>query len=264
VAGVYWLVQGKVMKIWTFTAAVLLAAATASADVRVTIQDGLVTVVATDATARQILAEWARVGQATVINGDRVPGGPISLELTNVPEAQVLDTLLRSAAGYLAAPRAEIRSDLSRFDRIVVMPTSSAPRTAVTSTPPAFQQPQFAQPALVDDDPEDERPATPNGAQPTPNPRGPVFNAFPPPQVVNPQSGAPATAMPQGGQMPLVQPAGQQQAAPQPSPYPTNPFGGVAVPGMVVPAPQQPGQQPGQISAPPQTGQTRRPGGNER
>src|SRR5262249_17315391 len=179
------------MKMLTFTAIVLLAAATASADVRVTIQDGLVTVVATDATVRQILAEWARVGQATVVNGDRVPGGPISLELTNVSEEQVLDTLLRSAAGYLAAPRAEIRANLSRFDRIVVMPTSSAPRTAVSSTPPAFQQPQqFTQqpPALVDDDPEDERPATPANGQPTPNPRGPVFNAFPPPQVVNPQS----------------------------------------------------------------------------
>src|SRR5262249_1118852 len=144
VAGVYWLLQVKVMKLWTFTAAVFLAAASASADVRVTIQDGLVTVVATDATVRQILAEWARVGQATVVNGDRVPGGPISLELTNVPEAQVLDTLLRSAAGYLAAPRAEVQSNLSRFDRIVVMPTSSAPRAAVSSSPTSsFQQPQF-------------------------------------------------------------------------------------------------------------------------
>ncbi len=254
------------MKVWTLTAAVLLAAATASADVRVTIQDGLVTVVATDATVRQILAEWARVGQATVVNGDRVPGGPISLELTNVPEEQVLDTLLRSAAGYLAAPRAEVRSNLSRFDRVVVMPTSSAPRAAAGSTPPAFQQPQFAQqpPALVDDDAEDERPATPANGQPTPNPRGPIFNAFPPPQVVNPQSGAPATAVPQGGQIPVTTQPNTQQQALQPSPYPTNPFGGVAVPGMMVPAPQQPGQQPGQISAPPQTGQTRRPGGNER
>src|SRR5262249_61238787 len=117
--------------------------------VRVTTARGLVTVVATHAPVRQILAEWARAGQATVVNGDRVPGGPISLELTAVPEAQVLDTLLRSAAGYLAAPRAEVRSDLSRFVRIVVMPTSSAPRTAVASTPPSFQQPQFSQPALL-------------------------------------------------------------------------------------------------------------------
>lgn len=250
------------MKMLTFTAAVLLAASNASADVRVTIQDGLVSVVATDATVRQIIAEWARVGQAQVVNGDRIPGGPISLELTNVPEAQALDTLLRSAAGYLAAPRAQAASHLSRFDRIVVMPTSSAPRNTVASAPPVFQQPQFAQPAPLEaaEEPDDERPA-PNVAAPVPNPRGPVFNAFPPPQVVTPQNGTPATtAVPQVGG-----PAVQQQVPvqTQPSPYPTNPFGGVAVPGMMVPAPQQPGQQqPGQIGAP--TGQTRRPGGNER
>src|SRR5262245_47275361 len=156
--------QVKVMKLLTFTAAVLLTAASAYADVRVTIHDGLVTVVATDATVRQILAEWARVGQAQVINGDRIPGGPISIELNDVPEAQALDTLLRSAAGYLAAPRAEVVSHLSRFDRIVVMPTSNAPRTTAISSPsgPTFQQPQtqpqFMQTISSDDDPEDAPP----------------------------------------------------------------------------------------------------------
>jgi hypothetical protein len=253
------------MKLLLFTAATLLAASTVSADVRVTIQDGLVTVVAEDATVGQIIAEWARVGQATVVNADRIPGGPISVEMTNVPEAQALDMLLRSAAGYLAAPRAVAASNLSTFDRIVVMPTSSAPRNPA---PVAFQQPQFAQPQFAqpipppvgDDDPEDA-PPPPNGGAPAPNPRGPVFNAFPPPQVVNPQTGTPATFTPQ------VQPATttQQPQAPQPAAYPTNPYGGVAVPGMVVPAPPQPGQQqPGQISAPTPPGQTRRPGGNER
>src|SRR5262245_26782531 len=133
------------MKLLTLTAAALLAASTASADVKITIRDGLVTIVATDATVRQIIAEWARVGDAKVINGDRIPGGPISLELTNVPEGQALDTLLRSVAGYLAAPRATLASDLSLFDRIVVMPTSSAPRAPV-ATAPVFQPPQFQQP----------------------------------------------------------------------------------------------------------------------
>jgi hypothetical protein len=109
----------------------------------------------------------------------------------------------------------------------------------------------------VDEEPDDERPVQ-NVSTPTANPRGPVFNAFPPPQVVNPQSGMPATAV-QGGQ------AVQQPVQTQPSPYPTNPFGGVSVPGMVVPTPQQP-NQPGQIGAPTQPGPTtpRRPGGNER
>ena len=41
----------------------LVAASPSFADVRVTMQDGKVSVVAKDATLRQILTEWARVGQ---------------------------------------------------------------------------------------------------------------------------------------------------------------------------------------------------------
>ena len=44
-------------------AVVMSVASTASADVQLTIQNGRVTLVAKDATVRQILAEWARVGQ---------------------------------------------------------------------------------------------------------------------------------------------------------------------------------------------------------
>lgn len=245
----------KLLKFAAVPFVLLLAASTASAEVHVTIHDGLVTIVAKDATIRQIIAEWARVGQAKVVNAERIPGGPTTLELTNVPEAQVLDTLLRSAAGYLAAPRAVMAANLSRFDRVVVMPTSNAPRTPAAAAPqPAFQQPQFAQP--VDDDVDDERPA-PNVVMPTPNGRGPVFNSFPQPQVVNPQTGAPV-------QMPFPQPQ-EQQVPPASYPAtPTAPFGGVAVPGMMVPTPQP--VQPGQIVPPGQVppGQPRRPGGEDR
>ena len=86
-------------------AACMLAASTASADVRLTMQNGHVTLVAKDATVRQILAEWARVGQTKIVNMERIPGGPITLELTNVPEAQALEILLRSLSGYITAPR---------------------------------------------------------------------------------------------------------------------------------------------------------------
>lgn len=244
--------------------AVLSVASTASAEVKVTIQNGLVTVVAKDATVRQIIAEWARVGQAKVVNGERLPGGPISMELTDMPEAMVLDTLLRGAAGYVAAPRPAAVAGLSTFDRVIVMPTSSAPRATMSAPPPppVFQQPQFAQqPAVADDDQDVDRPQ-PNG-QPNPNPRGPVFNTFPQqPQVINPQTGQPVT-VPQ--QVPNQFPNQAPQQAPMASPTPTAPFGGVAVPGMIAPSPQ-PAQQPGVISAPQQPaqpGQVRRPGGGQ-
>ena len=106
---------------------VLTASAPAFADVQVTMQNGRVTVVAKDATLRQILTEWARVGQTKVVNVERVPGAPMTLELRDVPEAQALEILLRPLSGYMAAPRAADVANLSRFDRIVVMPTAPAP-----------------------------------------------------------------------------------------------------------------------------------------
>jgi hypothetical protein len=232
----------------------LLTCATASAEVRVTIHDGLVTVVAKDATLRQILAEWARVGQTKIVNAERIPGGPVTLELVNVPEVQALDTLLRSVAGYLAAPRAELAANLSQFDRVVVMPTSTAPRSQPGAQAPTFQQqPQFPPPPVDDDD--DQR-GNPN--IPVANPRGPAFGRFPAPQVINPQTGAPINP---NDPVPVV-PSEQQPPLQYPS-VPTAPFGGVAVPGMVAPAPQQqpvmPGQVPGQVPVT-QPGQVRRPG----
>jgi hypothetical protein len=269
------------MKSALFTVALCLAAvATASADVRVSMQDGHVTIVAKDATVRQILTEWARVGQTKIVNIERIPGGPQTIELNNVPEAQALEVLLRSLSGYIAAPRAADSSNLSRFDRIIIMPTvaSARPSTGAAPPPPAFQQPSVYTPQVVtgDDEPDDQRPPAPpaNVQQPGVN-RGPVFNSFPQPQVVNPTGGAPAAfpgqqnAFPNGQQPNPVGgvQGGVQQQAPQPAfgATPTAPYGGVAVPGMIAappPGTAQPGQQPGQMQQPIQPGQAvRRPGG---
>jgi len=226
-------------------------------------QGGRVSIVAKDATVRQILTEWARVGQTKIVNVERIPGGPVTLELSNVPEAQALDVLLRALSGYITAMRPVEAANLSQFDRIIIMPTLASARPAPSSAPPppVFQQtPQFnQQPIAGDDEPDDQRPTQ---VAPMPPNRGPVFNTFPQPQVVNPQAGAPV-GFP--GQAPVNGFPQQGAAPPTPvnSAVPTAPFGGVAVPGMVAPAPPpQPGQlQPGQV---PQPGQpVRRPGGNQ-
>ena len=73
----------------------LTAAGAARADVRVSMKGGLVTIAAKDVTVRQILTEWSKVGQTTFINVDRIPGGPVTIELTDVPEKQALDIVLR-------------------------------------------------------------------------------------------------------------------------------------------------------------------------
>jgi hypothetical protein len=218
------------MRTLIFTAALAtsLSAAPALADVQLSINAGRVTISAKNATIAQILAEWARVGQTKIVNAERIPGGPITLELANVSEREALQVLLRSVSGYVAAPRAESVANASQFDRIMVMPTSSPARPAApgpaASAVPVFQQPQFTvPPPRVDDDDDADPPVPPNGVVP-PNgmpqiPRGPVFNTFPAPRIATPQTPPAPTAY-------------QTPSAPV----------GVSTPGMAVPVPPQPGQ----------------------
>jgi len=227
--------------------AVLAAASTASADVHLTIQAGRVTLVAKDATVRQILAEWERVGQTKVINAERIAGGPLNLELTNVPEQKALDVLLRLVSGVVLAPRTGTIGNLSAFERIIVMPPSVAPPPA-SNLAPAVGQAPFQQPRVGEDD-QDDRP-TPGGPQ---NRGGPVF-AFPQPQVTNPQvpNAPPGVLGGQPQQPAIVFPQGVSGAPPPVIPSPAVQTGtmpvGVSVPGMV---PAAPTPQPGQPGFPP-------------
>lgn len=249
----------RVLKVCAVVAsALLVVSSSAFADVQLTIAGGRVSLKARDATLRQILATWAKVGQTQIINGDRVPGGPMTLELDDVTEEQALDVLLHAVSGYVAAPRAVYSANASRFDRIIVMPTAIAAPAATAAArvggpTPVF--PQTAPPVMQpspDEDSDEEQPPPPQG--------GPArtFTRFPQPQVVMPQQLPPGAVAPAQPLM-LPQPV-PQGAAPQQMPsYPGAPSGapaGVAVPGMVVPAPPQP-NQPG-MPVPPQP---RRPGG---
>ena len=56
----------------------LALGSTAFADVRISIRDGRVTLAAKDATVRQILTEWARVGRTQIVNVERISGGPVT------------------------------------------------------------------------------------------------------------------------------------------------------------------------------------------
>jgi hypothetical protein len=228
----------------------LLAGSPAFADVHLTMHGGRVSIVATDATIRQILAEWARVGQTRIVNVERIPGGPITLELNNVTETQALDVLLRSLSGYVAAPRAVEVANLSMFDRIIVMPTLAAARTDVLTSPvpplPVFQQAQAPPLPLppVEDHQDDQPPApneaflSSNGAVPPQASRIPV-DRFQRSQEVSRQGVLPNGVIPQ-------MPKGQMQTYPT---SPVLPFGGVAVPGMVpaaAPAQGQPARRAGE------------------
>src|SRR5688572_2505144 len=139
------------LRIFATSAAFVFLAGTASAQgVQLQFNAGQVTLSAQNAPVRAILQEWARLGGATIVNGDRVAGPPVTLELTAVPERQALDILLRSVAGYIVAPRPAGSQGASAFDRIVILPTSSAPRAPVPAAPAvAGRQPVIRPPGFI-------------------------------------------------------------------------------------------------------------------
>lgn len=190
----------------------LLAVPASAQQLSLTIQNGLVNLDAQGASIKQILDAWSRIGGTKIVNGERVSGGPVTLKLVDTPEREALEVILRSAAGYISVPRAAngVPGD-SMFDRIMVLPTSTAPQGAGGSkvaggqaTPPN----PFFRGRQTDDD---ELPA-----EPEPDPAQPPVFTFP-----NQAQGA---EQPQTNPFLQPQQGGMNQ---QPAPFgqPAQPFG---------------------------------------
>ena len=201
-------------------------------------------------TLRAILAEWARLGGATIVNGDRVNGPPVTLELTGVPERQALDVVLRDVAGYMLAPRRGWATGASSFDRILVLPTSVAPKDpppqAAASTPrrraPRF--PVVRQPLIPNvradevDEPSDVQEPEGDGPAVTPGPGTRVM----PERPFRPRLPAGSEPFnPNQDQNEPEAPADGGAAPTTANPFGV-PFGSSSTPGVVTPVP--PPQQP--------------------
>jgi hypothetical protein len=104
-------------------------------------REGLVRLTANNVPASRILDEWTRLGGTRIVNAERVPGAPLTLQLIDVPERQALDTVLRGAAGYMAAAREMPVAGASAFDTIFVLPTTTGV-LATSSAPPPQQSVQ--------------------------------------------------------------------------------------------------------------------------
>ena len=106
---------------------VLLGAGSAGAQVRqLEFHDGKVTLHAAERLGEPILAEWARLGGTQIVNGERVGGAPVTLQLTDVPETQALDIVLRGAAGYIVSARETIdRRRARRSTASMILPTAT-------------------------------------------------------------------------------------------------------------------------------------------
>ena len=220
------------------------AVAHAQAPLTLQISGGRVTLHAQNVPVRTILAEWARLGGARIVNGDGIAGAPVTLELEGVTERQALDIILRGVSGYMLAAREPGASGASMYDRIMILPTSVAPR----NPPPTTAAPIFsAGPGgivrpIVPRQAEDQNGNDDDAAQgndgvplarpvPIPRPAGmPVGGPVAPPIAVAPDN------IPPPQQPPAVVVT------------PSNPFGlppGSSVrPGVITPAPQTPPQTP--------------------
>ena len=203
---------------------VLLGTGSASAQVlSLEFHDGRVRLIAENVPVSRILAEWARLGGTTIVNGDRMTGAPVTLQIVDVPERQALETLLRGAAGYMVLARATTTPGASTFDKILVLPTTTRAPAAAALPQPTPPPPQF-QNRLDTDVDIDEPEENPQGPPPpgafrgrVPGVNAPVNNA--PPEGPDDNEPAPNAA---------------------PAPAPGNPFG--VVPG---------GARPGTINTPP-------------
>ncbi len=201
-------------------------------ELRLSIANGRVTLVAQDVPLKQILDEWSRVGQTTIVGSDKLTPGNVTLELRDVPEAKALETLLRSASGYIAKPRTLMAggAGTSSYDRILIMAPSRAP--AAPPNPTAnfrTQQPMIA-PMPIDDDGEPSN-VMPPGSVP--------YNAMPMAQPFPGQGPNNPNAQPAQQQPPMTAPRpGMLPAPPNPNPnFPANPY--------QVPPPQQQQGRPG-------------------
>jgi hypothetical protein len=265
------------MRIRTFVVAVFFLACAGSAgaqNLTLEFRDGRVSIDAANVPVRTILSEWARLGGTRVVGGDRVAGAPLTIHLESVPEAQALEVVLRNVAGYMAAPRTAASAGASAYDRILVLPTSTAPAASASARPSPPTTPgrngRNAMPADVEEPVAVQQPdATDTGVNEPPF-QFPQQNPFQGAQQGQP--GPFGTPMAPGTQPPVIQ-FGQSPgqgvsvnpAPPQAPPvlqFPgmaqpgntTSPGGfgvGSPTPGVILqpPQPQQP--QPGQPVRPP-------------
>lgn len=198
-------------------------------ELKLTMQNGRVTLIADNVPLRQILQDWARIGQTNIVNADKLTSTPMTLQLVDAPEREVLDILLRSAAGYIAAPRPSAVANAALFDRVTIMATSRPPAASAVATQsvPTFQRPP--QPADESDEPI-------NVTVPPPQPQNPVTMQFP-------------GLMPNGQPLPNTSTQPGPLTSPRPGALPQPGTGNTP---FVIPNPYQPGQviRPGMPVAP--------------
>ena len=164
------------------TVAGLLAPATAVAQnagptrtLELSFNNGKVTLVARGVTVPEIMAEWARKGGSVVTNAEKLSGGPVTYEFHDVPEAVVLQSVLRSAAGFIAAPRRPGGpTGASGIEQVMILAVSRPSANAVITMPTNPMPMPNQSPVAMQGSPDDDiPPVNPMGQRPQgPGPGG--------------------------------------------------------------------------------------------
>lgn len=153
-----------------------------------TFNNGHVTLIARGVTVSEIMAEWSRKGGSQVTNGDKLGGGPVNYEFHDVPESVVLQSVLRSAAGFIAAPRRPGGpTGASAIEQVMILAVSRPSATAVITMPTnSMPNNPVPNPQAMQGSPDDDIPSV-----------GPKAPAKQPPAPSNqPSAGLPTSATP--------------------------------------------------------------------
>jgi hypothetical protein len=196
-------------------------------ELKLSMQNGRVTLIADNVPIRQILQEWARVGQTKVVNAEKVSGPNLTLQLIDTPERDALDIILRSVTGYIAAPRTTPMANAAVYDRITIFMSTTRPPAVVASAapPPTFQRPPQPQ-GEEGDEPigiQMPQPMTPNGAMPMVSGQQPMPMPAAPGMLMQGQQQLPVQQqLPSPMNAPITAP--RPGALPQPTTQPVNPY----------------------------------------
>lgn len=167
---------------------------------------GIVSLTASDATVRDILAEWTRKSGTPFVGAERLPATPVTLQFDHRPEAEVIASLLRNASGYVIGPRTEGSTGASAIEVVYVLATSTATTGGYSAPPPAYTPPQVSTPGSpaseippVGTGPGGQPPAQPQTDTPPPAPRPAGVSGVAVPVVVLPVTTPPPPSGPGRG-----------------------------------------------------------------
>jgi hypothetical protein len=168
---------------------------------------GLVSLSATNVSLRAILDEWKDKGGTKFNGAETLPAAPMTVQYDHRPEIEVMNSLLRTAAGVVVAPRDQIAATGASDIGIVFILATSTPTSSSYSTPTyTAPPPQYSTTGSPD---QEIQPVAPGrGAEP-PQPSAPL----PPPR--------PAGVSPVAVQVVPVSSVPAAGATPTPTPTPT-------------------------------------------